>query len=114
MRYLLPFLLLIAACSRGGPAADLPSIAAARSLGAEWALVNELAGEGRLTRIYTKTMRANLREQLKSVSHSLSEPNSAYGAEVRALLAQPDDASPAALREHVEKLKRIEEQIESA
>ena len=113
MRYLLPFLLLIAACSRG-PAADLPSIAAARSLGAEWALVNELAGEGRLTRIYTKTMRANLREQLKSVSHSLTEPNAAYGQEVRALLAQPDDAPPAVLRAHVENLKRIEEQIESA
>ena len=43
MRWLLLFALTLAACSKG-PEADLPSIGEARSLAAEWALVND-AGE---------------------------------------------------------------------
>ncbi len=113
MRILLPILCLIAACSKG-PEADLPSIGAARSVAAEWALVNELAARGKLTQIYTQTMRKNVREQLKSAFSSLTEPHSRYGAEIQALLAQPDDAAPEQLRPHVEELKRIENQLESA
>jgi hypothetical protein len=46
-RWLL-LLLLLGGCSKG-PQADLPAISAARSLAAEWALVNEQASEGHLT-----------------------------------------------------------------
>jgi hypothetical protein len=113
MRRVLLFCLLIAACSKG-PQADLPSIGEARSLGAEWALVNEQAASGRLTPTYTKTMRKELREQLQTTAKSLTEPDSRYGREIQALLAQPDDAPPAVLRAHAAALKQIEDGLESA
>jgi hypothetical protein len=113
MRWILLLALLPAACSKG-PEADLASIGEARSLGAEWALVNEQAAKGHLTAIYAKTMRKALRQQLQTTSSSLTEPDSAYGKEIRALLAQPDDSAPAELRGHAAKLKSIEDQLESA
>jgi hypothetical protein len=107
------FCLLLAGCSRGSEA-DLPSIGEARSLGGEWALVNEQAANGHLTAVYVSTMRTALRQQLQTASSSLAQPDSAYGKEIQALLAQPDDAAPAELRAHVAKLKAIEDQLESA
>jgi hypothetical protein len=104
---------LFAACSKG-PGADLPSISQARSLGAEWALVNEQASAGRLTATYVEAMRKSIREQLKTCSTSLTQPKSAYGDEIAALLAAPDNAPPAVLRNHADELKRIEDSLESA
>ena len=49
-------LLLLAACSKG-PEADLQYIKQARSLAAEWALVNEQAEQGKLTAPYVASMR---------------------------------------------------------
>jgi hypothetical protein len=112
-RFPLSLLLLLAACSKGAEA-DLPSISKARSLGAEWALVNEQAAEGRLTAAYVRTMRSSLREQLRTTLSALSHPDSRYGGEIRALLAQPGDAAPEELRVHSGKLKQIEDQLESA
>lgn len=109
----LPFLLLLASCSKG-PDADLPSIGEARSLTAEWALVNEQASAGKLTATYTDTMRRQLREKLQSTAKSLKQPDSHYGQEVRAVLAQPDDAQPTELRAHADALKQIEDSLESA
>ena len=105
--------LLIAACSKG-PEADLSSIGEARSLAAEWALVNEQAAQGKLTVVYVRTMHQRLRQQLQTSSSSLTEPNSAYGAEIEALLHTADDASAAELRAHSGKLKQIEDSLESA
>lgn len=113
MRRLLPILFLVASCSKG-PATDLPSIAEARSLAAEWALVNQLALEGKLTSRFTQTMRANVRQELKSVASSLTEPRSSYGMEIDGLLKQADDAPPARLRSSSRKLKQIEDELESA
>jgi len=113
MRWALLFAFLLWGCSKG-PQADLPSIGEARSLGAEWALVNEQAAKGQLTSIYTETMRKMLREQLQSAQGSLTQPHSNYGHEIAALLQQPDDAAPAALRAHADKLKQIEDGLESA
>jgi hypothetical protein len=110
---LLSFLLLPAACSKGAEA-DLASISEARSLAAEWALVNDQAQQGRLTAAYTGTMRRELREQLQTDAGSLKQPHSRYGAEMRALLALPDEASPDRLRAHVRELKQIEDNLESA
>ena len=109
---LLPTLLL-AGCSKG-PDADLQYIKQARSLAAEWALVNEQAAQGKLTVVYVRTMHQRLRQQLQTSSSSLAEPNSAYGAEIEALLHTADDASPAELRAHSGKLKQIEDSLESA
>jgi hypothetical protein len=113
VRHLLPFMLLLAACSKG-PEADLPSIGEARSLGAEWALVNEEAASGHVTSTYADTMRKQLREQLQSDLGSLTDPHSRYAGEIRAILALPADAPPDVLRTHARALKQIEDQLESA
>jgi hypothetical protein len=109
----LAFLLLLAGCSKG-PEADLPYISSARSLAAEWALVNEQASENKLTASYVGTMRQSVREQLWTTSQSLTQPDSRYGEEIAALLQQPDDAAPEELRAHADKLKQIEDELESA
>jgi len=113
MRKPLLLLLLLAGCSKG-PQADLPAISAARSLGAEWALVNQEASRGRLAEVYVKTMRQQLREQLQTNASSLTQPDTPYAAEIQALLAEPEDAAPEELRAHSDKLKQIEDGLESA
>ena len=67
MRRLLLIALLVAACSKG-PEADLPTyIGEARSLGAEWALVNEQAPEGHADlNICRRRCATRLREQLQT------------------------------------------------
>ena len=112
-RKLLFLVLALASCSKG-PQADLPYISAARSLAAEWAMVNEQAREGHLTDAYVQTVRAEVRKELQTNSQSLSDPKSAYGAEIGALVKEPDDAAPAELRAHSRKLKQIEDSLESA
>jgi len=107
------FFLALTACSKG-PQADLPYISEARSLGAEWAMVNEQASAGKLSAPYVKTMRDAVREQLQSTSAGLTQPDSQYAKEITTLLAEPDDAAPAALRAHTDKLKQIEDSLESA
>ena len=113
LRRILPLALLLAACSKGAEA-DLTYIGEARSLAAEWALVNDQANKGHLTANYIRTMRKSLREQLQTTAQSLTQPNSDYGREIAALLNEPDDAAPEQLREHSDKLKRIEDSLESA
>ena len=112
-RSLLPLLLLLAGCSKG-PQADLQYIGQARSAAAEWALVNEQASAGKLTHAYVDSMHQWLREEIKSSSSALTEPNSPYGAQISALLKQPDDAAPQDLRARAEALKQIEDQLDSA
>ena len=112
-KWILATLLAAAACSKG-PQADLPYIGEARSLTAEWALVNEQAARGHLRRTYVETMRADLRKELQTTATSLTTPDSRYGEEIRTILAQPDDATPDELRTHVDKLKAIEDRLESA
>jgi hypothetical protein len=106
-------LLLLAGCAKG-PEADLQYIKQARSAAAEWALVNELASQGKLTDVYVGSMREWLRDEVRSASTALTEPDSRYSIEIHALLHQPDDAAPEELRAYSEKLKQIEDQLESA
>ena len=115
VRKSLPLMLLFAAgCSSSGPDADLQYIKQARSLGAEWALVNEQANKGHVTATYASSMRQWLRNNLQTTAKSLTRPGSRYGEEIEALLAQPDDAAPEELRAHSDKLKQIENSLESA
>lgn len=113
MRWTLLIALTLAACSKGADA-DLPAIGEARSLGAEWALVNQFRSHRLVTATYAATMCARLREQLQTNLGSLAQPDSDYGREIRALLAERDDASPAELRAHARALKQIEDKLESA
>jgi len=113
MRRVSLILLLAAGCSKG-PQADLQYIGEARSAAAEWALVNEQASQGRLTHTYVDSMRRALRHQLETAQSALTVPDSPYGKEMEALAAEPADASPHELRSHVERLKQIEDSLESA
>lgn len=113
MRRLLLLLLLLGGCSKG-PQADLQYIGQARSSAAEWALVNEQAGKDKLTDIYVDAMRKSLRQQIETAKSALTVPDSAYAGEMAALLAAPADAPPQELRSHVERLKQIEDGLESA
>lgn len=111
-KLMLMMLVALAACSKG-PEADLQSIGEARSAAAEWALVNEQAGRGHLTGPYVASMHERLRDDLSTSLSSLTQPNSPYGQEIQALLAQPDDAGAQQLRAHARKLKQIEDSLES-
>ncbi|HEX6741006.1 MAG TPA: hypothetical protein VF079_04330 [Sphingomicrobium sp.] len=107
-------LVLLSGCVSAPPEADLQYVKQARSLAAEWALINEQAAEGRLIPPYVATMREWLRDGLETASKSLTDPDSAYGGEIHALLNEPPNAAPGELRAHVERLKHIEDQLESA
>lgn len=112
-RALLLVPLVLAGCLKG-PEADLQYIGQARSLAAEWALVNEQASEGKLTPAYVKSMHQWLRDNLQTAQSSLSEPDSAYGHEIAALLTTPDGAPSSELRARAATLKQIEDKLESA
>jgi len=114
MRRVLPLVLILCGCSQGGAEADLQYIKQARSIAAEWALVNEQAGQGKLTPTYVASMHKWLRDQLQTSSQSLSVPDSPYCKEIQALLRTSDDAPPDQLRGHSEALKHIEDSLESA
>ena len=105
--------LLLSGCS-AGPQTDLQYIKQARSIAAEWAEVNGQASRGKLTATYVGSMHKWLRDGAQTAAKSLTQPNSAYGKEMRALLAEPPDAAPDALRSHAHRLKQIESDLESA
>jgi len=44
----------------------------------------------------------------------VTQQNADYAREIRALLAEPADAAPATLRAHADRLKQIEDNLESA
>src|SRR5690349_7241714 len=113
MRRRLLFAFLLAACSKGSQA-DLEYIKQARSAAAEWALVNEQAGRGKLTEAYVRSMHQWLRDEIETASKGLTQPEARYAVEIHALLSEPDDVSPTELRAHVAKLKKIEDGLESA
>ena len=103
----------MAGCSKG-PQADLQYIKQARSLAAEWALVNEQASQGKLTDTYVASMHQWLRQQLQTSSTSLTQPDSPLRRGNPGAARQPDDAAPEELRAHADKLKQIEDSLESA
>jgi hypothetical protein len=111
-RVWLGFLIFIAGCSSGA-SADLQYIKQARSIAAEWALLNDQAQSGRVTATYVRSMHYWLHDNLQTAVSALTQPSSRYGAEMRSLLAEPADASPQRLRSHSEALKRIENDLES-
>jgi nitrate reductase assembly molybdenum cofactor insertion protein NarJ len=113
MRRLLLFACTLAGCAQG-PEADLASVGQARSLAAEWALVNEQADRGHLTETYVRTMHASVREQLQTTAQALTEPQSDYGREIASLLREPDNAAPQTLRAHADRLRQVENRLESA
>ena len=105
--------LLLTSCSRG-PQADLQYISQARSLAAEWALINQLASQGQLTDAYVSAMHQSLRKQVETTAKALTEPDSPYAHEIRGIGSAPDDTPPQQLRAASDRLKAIEDKLESA
>jgi Tfp pilus assembly protein PilP len=112
-RMLLLSLLLVAGCSKG-PQADLQYVSTARSLAAEWALVNQMAAQGKLTDAYVRGMRKSLQQQAQVAAVALTQPDSYYGRQMQALAAEQGDAAPARLRARSDALKQTEDSLESA
>ena len=112
-RWLLLSPFLLAACSKGAQA-DLQYIAEARSLAAEWALVNQQAAQGKLTDAYVGAMRKSLRQQAMAAAEALTQPDAPYAHIMRAIAAEPDAAPPQELRAQSDRLKQIEDSLESA
>lgn len=106
-------LFFLAGCTKG-PDADLQYIKQARTLAAEWAMINEQSNRGSLTDTYVRSMHYWLLDGLRKAHSSLVQPHSAYGDELQSILAEPPDAAPTRLRAHAEALKQIEQKIESA
>jgi len=105
--------ILLTGCGKS-PQSDIQYIKQARSIAAEWALVNEQASAGQITAIYASSMHRWLHDELRTASKSLSQPHSRYGLEIRVLLAEPKDTSPDRLQRHAAQLKQIESHLESA
>src|SRR4051794_1831161 len=101
----LTVLLVLAGCAKQ-PDADLQYIKQARSLAAEWALVNEQAEAGRLTTAYVNSMHQWLHDDLQAAYESVSDPDAPYATEMKAALGQAADSPPAQLRAHADKLKQ--------
>ena len=102
MRAFAVLFVMLAGCDAAS--SEYPAVMEARSAAAEWAKVNELAADGRVTATYARTMREEARSQLTKAASSFSDPSSPQASEVRALIALPDDASPGALGRHVDAL----------
>ena len=71
LRYLLPIALLVAGCSKGGHA-DLPYIGEARSLAAEWALVNDEMARAISPAIMSPPCATAFASELKTTATSLT------------------------------------------
>jgi hypothetical protein len=110
---LLLSVMLLAGCSKG-PQADLEYIGDARSLAAEWALVNDQASQGKLSGAYVGSMHGWIRQQLQTDASSLTEPTAPYASVIQALLKLPDGAAPEQLKAYADRLKQQEDALESA
>src|SRR3954454_4852421 len=107
----LSVLLILAGCAKQ-PDADLQYIKQARSLTAQWALVNEQAQAGRLTTAYVNSMHQWLHDGLQTAYESVADPGAAYAIEVKVVLTQGADDPPAQFRAHADKLKQLETELE--
>ena len=109
MRAFAVLVLMLAGCDAAS--SEYPTVTEARSAAAEWAKVNKLASEQRVTANYTRTMREEARRQLSKAASSFSDPRSPQSDEVRALIALPDAAAPREIGRHVDALKEIENRL---
>src|SRR5215212_1204821 len=110
MKCLLPLVFLLAAACDPAPS-DYSTVEQARSTAAEWAKVNELAAQGKLSSTYVAATRAEARSQLAKAESAFRDPKTPQASEVRALLALRDDAPAAEISAHAEALKKLEDAL---
>ncbi|MDB5680675.1 MAG: hypothetical protein JWO16_480 [Sphingomonas bacterium] len=88
------------------------TVKTARSLVAEWALVNREAARGRVTRHYADKMRENARSQLTDLRKSAENPAAPGVAEIDRAILLPANADAQMLDTIVGRLSHIETQLE--
>jgi hypothetical protein len=104
--------LLLGAADAPASRADLVTIKEARSIAAEWALVNRLAADGRLRRAYVRAMREEAIGQLESALKAMKDKDSAAAAEIGALAHLSPNASAGLLYAHARRLQSMEDALE--
>jgi len=109
MTRVLLILLLLGGCDAASN--ELPPVEQARSVGAEWAGINQLEAQGRVTHTYAAMMRRDARSELETLAGKFADPRSPEARLVEQLLALPDHAPPAELRQRSEQLKAIEDRL---
>ena len=102
---LLTSVALLAACSSQQDK-ELAAVKSAHSVTAEWAMIERLAAEGKVTRLYAGEMRDAAREELTSARKSLRGPAA------EAVDAAQRAPSAASLAEAAARLDRAEKQLE--
>jgi hypothetical protein len=106
-------LLLLGCAGSGDSRKDLVTIKEARSLAAEWALVNRLAASGRLRPAYVRTMREEAIGQLETALASLADKEGEGAREIGALAHMPPDTSAGLLYAHARRLQALEDRLEA-
>ena len=106
-------LLLLGGAGSGGARKDLPTIKEARSLAAEWALVNHLAASGRLRPAYVRAMREEAISHLATALASMTDKESAAAREMATLARLPPDSPAVLLYAHARRLQAIEDGLEA-
>jgi hypothetical protein len=104
--------LLLGAAGPPASPKDLATIKEARSLAAEWAVVNRLAAAGGLSDTYVRAMREEAASQLETALGSMTDRRGAAAAEIAALTHLPPDAPAALLLAHARRLQAMEAVLE--
>lgn len=109
-------ILALSLCGADSPDSprDVLTIKAARSVVAEWALVNRTAARGSPSGHYTEQMRREARRQLASDLKAMSNPDSPASRVMARLLALNPAADPRLLADGAAALARIEKQLEDS
>jgi len=105
-------MMLLVAAAPATDRKDLPAIKAARSVIAEWALVNQIST--RLQASYVDGMRKAARKQLGANLKSLSRPTSPAALVIQRCLRLPAAAPFPVLQGCAQRLRAIEVQLETA
>jgi len=101
---------LTAACASQADR-ELEAVKSARSVFAEWALVEQQAAKGQTPATYAGQMRELARDQLKTAQEELARQPQAVGV-INDVSAGPPDA--AALKQAAAALEPLEKRLESA
>ena len=90
---------------------DRPAITAARSIVAEWALINRAAAQRRVMQTYAVQMREEARSQLADQLHAMADPHAPAALEIARLLALPPTSDAAVLEQGAARLLQIEKRL---
>src|SRR3569623_1256459 len=109
-------ILALTLCGAASPDSprDVLTTMAARSVVAEWALVNRTAARGWPSGHYTEQMRREARRQLASDLKAMSNPDSPAARVMARLLALNPAADPRLLAAGAAALAKIEKQLEDS